>query len=164
MNCRVFLYLALFFYSYLDSSAQELCLRLDRPGSRRDITYFKGEEIVFRMSWENFNRHDKITGFSDSSILFNSYDVSVSDIAFVRTEHFNGLLSPSNGPKLILAGLALPVIDFLNNSALEGNNFQADEGLLIVSGSLIATGLFWTSLRYHKFRPGKIRKIRIVVY
>ncbi|HLF34208.1 MAG TPA: hypothetical protein VI583_08220 [Cyclobacteriaceae bacterium] len=164
MNYRLFLYFTIFIYSNLVSTAQELCLRLDRPGFRRDITYFKGDEIVFRMKWESFNRHDKIIGFSDSSILFYSYDVPVKDIAFVRTEHNNGLLSPSNGPKLILAGFALPVIDILNYSALQGNNFQADEGLLIVSGSLIAAGLFWTSLRYHQFRPGNTRKIRIASY
>jgi len=58
----------------------------------------------------------------------------------------------------------LPVVDFLNYKIVEGNKFEFNKGILVVSGSLITGGLLWTSLRFDKFRTDGNRKIRISDY
>ena len=164
MISRIFLFWIITVFSYLVVRAQGSYLHLDRPGFKNDLAYYNGDEITFRMKWEKSDRHDKILGFTDSTILFNSYEVDIHDLSYVKTENTSGFLSPSNGPKLIIAGLALPLVDMLNYSVVQGNEYRPDHGVFLVSGALVATGLFWTSLRFQKFRPGKSRKIMISEY
>jgi hypothetical protein len=161
MITRMILLLISLIFPGILLTAQERYLVLDRPGKKKDISYFPSDKIIFRMKWEKFNRHDKIVDFTDSTIIFDSYEVVVKDIDFVRTTRSNGFFSPSNGPKLIIAGLALPLVDYINYKVVEGNDYVPNQAVMIVSGCLISVGAIWTSLRFNKFRTEGNRKIII---
>ena len=85
------------------------------------------------------------------------------EIDYVKLEHTAGLLSPSNGPKLIFAGVVLFAIDQINNSVVQGNDFRLDEDIITTSLILVVGGAIWTSFKYSKFRNRGNRRIRIVV-
>ena len=101
------------------------------------------------------------TEFYDSTFVVDGIYVRLGDIKYVKTVHTEGFLSPSTGPKLIIAGIALFLFDQLNHTVIQGNDFRVPQGIAITSGALIVTGAVWTSLKYHKFRPGENRRIRI---
>ena len=144
--------------------AQRPYLQLNHKGFKRDIEYFAGDNIVFRMKDEKFNRHDKIKGFTDSSIVFESYQVLLRDLKYVRYEVTHGFLSPSNGPKLIIAGFLLTAADYINYSLIRGNTYKPDKELYIVAGSMIVAGGVLMTMRYRNFRPGVNRKIVVKDY
>lgn len=144
--------------------AQQRYLQLNRSGHNRGIDYFAGDNIVFRMKEERFNRHDKITGFTDSSIVFESYQVLIRDLNYIRYEVTGGFLSPSNGPKLIIAGLLLTGADYLNYTLIHGNAYKPDKELFIVAGAMVVAGGVLMSLRYRKFRPSGNHKIIVKIY
>ena len=159
---RIFFFIIMFLPAAV--RAQQPYLQLDRKGFGRDVNYYAGDNIVFRMKDENFNRHDKIEGFTDSSIVFETYRVLIRDLKYVRYEVTGGLLSPSNGPKLILAGLVLMGADYLNYTLIHGNTYKPDKELFIVSGIMVVAGSVLMSLRFHKFRPSANRKITVKIY
>jgi hypothetical protein len=161
MITRIILSLIISFFQCIFLMAQERYLLLDKPGKKKDIAFYPSAKITFRMKWEKFDRHDKIVALTDTTVVFDSYEVEVKDIAYVRTVRSNGFFSPSNGPKLVIAGLMLPLIDYLNYTIIQGNPYVINKGVMIVSGSLITAGLVLISLRHNKFHPGGNRKIII---
>ncbi len=116
------------------------------------------------MKDEKFNRTDKITGFTDTTIVFDSYSILLKKIRFIRLERTNGFLGYANGPRLIMAGLLLAFVDFANYTLIRGQAYHPNKGILIVSGSLVTAGLILTSTRYHKFRPGRLRTFLVRDY
>lgn len=153
-----------FLISWAAINAQERYLLLDKPGFRRDRIFYTGDPVTFRMSGEKFDRHDQITGFNDSSIVFNSYQVVIRDLDYVKFNRDRGFMNPFKGAMFIIPGLALPLADFLNYSVVEGNRYHPDQSILIVSGSLVTGGLVWYSFRHGKFRSGSLRKFVISAY
>ena len=138
-------------------------LILDKPGTKKRITYSIGDEIILKVSKDRFEINDRIMDIQDSIVLFSDYFIHVNDIEYVKTIHTEGFLSPSNGPKLIIAGALLFAIDQLNNSIIQGKEARIDKGVTIVSASLVTFGAFWTSLRVRKFKPGRNKRIRTFV-
>lgn len=138
-------------------------LILDKAGSKKRITYTIGDDIVLKNTKDRFEIKELIVDIRDSVIVFNDYFVHVNDIEYVKTFHTEGFLSPSNGPKLIIAGVLLFGIDQLNNSVIQGNEARLHKGVTITSASLVVFGAFWTSLRVRKFRPGRNKRIRTFV-
>ena len=137
-------------------------LILEKLGTKKRAVYMPGDGITLKLKEDKRRFSGTITALYDSTIVIdeNIY-VGISDIHYVRTEHTRGFLSPSNGPKLIIAGVALFLIDQLNHTLIQGNDFRVPTEIAIASGALIVTGAVWTSFRYRKFKPGKNRRIRI---
>ncbi|MBR9999347.1 MAG: hypothetical protein KFF73_10265 [Cyclobacteriaceae bacterium] len=151
-----------FFFLQLVSLAQDGDrLILEKMGRKYRIVYQTGDEIILKLRGDQKEFHGTITEFYNSTIVIEGIYVNLKDIHYVKTVHTEGFLSPGNGPKLIIAGVGLFLIDQLNHSVIQGNDFRIPEGVAIISGSLIVAGAFWTSLKYRKFKPGKNRRIRI---
>ena len=158
------LFLIFFFGIILQVQCQNSkLLILDKVGSKKRITYTIGDEIILKTKKDQFEITETIVDIEDSVIVFFDYFIHVKDVEYVKTIHTNGFLSPSNGPKLIVAGIFLFTIDQLNHSLRQGNDFRFDPGITIASATLIGFGIFWTSLKVRKFKPGENRRIRTFV-
>jgi hypothetical protein len=143
--------------------SQDKYLVLEKLGRKKRTVFYPGDEITYKMKNSDLQITDVITDLHDSLILFSNSYVKPGEIDYVKLEHTEGFLSPSNGPKMIIAGVALFVIDQLNNSVLQGNEFRLDEDITKVSLILVVGGTIWRSFRYSRFRNKKNRRIRIVV-
>jgi len=152
----------LFFLQILSAQESKLLI-LDKIGSRYRITYSIGDEIRLKLIGENFEIRDEITDITDSLIRLSSYWIPLGSIEYVKTRHTRGLLSPSNGPKLIIAGLALFTFDLLNQTLVQGDSYEADRGVIIASASLIGVGGLLMAFKYRKFKPGNRKRIRTLV-
>ncbi len=142
---------------------QDKYLVLEKMGRKKRIVFYPGDEITFKMKNSDLEITDAIVDLHDSLILFlNSY-VRPKEIEYVKLERNVGLLSPSNGPKLIIAGVGLFLIDQLNNSIIQGNELRINDDIVKTSLIMIVGGSIWTSFRYTKFRNKGNRRIRTVV-
>ncbi len=162
MAVRACFFILILFQTFQSLSAQERYLLLNKPGVKHDITYHKGDPIQFCMKKEHFVRHDEITGFTDTTIVFDSYSINPKDLKFIRMERKGGIISSSSGIRLILAGLILFGADYLNYTLIRGHAYRPDKSLDIISGSLIFTGLLLAPTKYHKFRPSWKHRIEIM--
>jgi hypothetical protein len=137
-------------------------LVLEKLGRKSRIIYQTGDEIIIKLKYDRTEFQGKIKELYDSIIVVDEIYFLIDDIEYVKTVHTKGFLSPSNGPKLIIAGVSLFLIDQLNHTLIQGNDFRIPKEITIASAALVGAGIFWTSLKYRKFRPGKNRRIRIV--
>ena len=138
-------------------------LILEKLGRKQRIIYQFGDEIILKLKNDPNEFKGIITEFYDSTLVIENVYVRLNDINYIKTVHTKGFLSPSNGPKLIIAGVGLFLIDQLNHTLIQGNDFRIPKEIAIASGALVAAGIFWTTLKYRKFRPGKNKRIRIVL-
>lgn len=137
-------------------------LVLDKPGKRNRIEYEIGDQIILKQKYDKEEFKGTITNLYDSILVLGDVFIKLEEVDYIKTEHTGGFLSPSNGPKLIIAGVGLLLIDQLNNTWRPNNDFAIPKGVVITSGCLVGFGIFWTTLRYRKFHPGKNRWIRII--
>jgi len=160
---RVFVFvICLFSFHSLLGQASKLLI-LDKVGSKHRITYQIGDPIILRLKGEGFDIRDEITDISDSTIFLSSFSVHVNSIFYVKTKHTRGFLSPSNGPKLIIAGVTLFAIDILNQTVVQNNSYEFSNGVAIASVSLVGLGGLLVSFKYRKFKAGKRKRIRTFV-
>ena len=152
-----------YLFSVKEVFSQDKYLVLEKLGRKKRIVFYPGDQITYKMMNSDLRITDAIVDFHDSLILFSNSYVKPGEIDYIRLEHTKGFLSPSNGPKLIIAGVALFVIDQLNNSVLQGNEFRLDEDITKASLIMVVGGIIWKSLRYSRFRNKNNRRIRIVI-
>jgi hypothetical protein len=138
-------------------------LILDKIGSKHRITYQVGDPIILRLKGEDYEIRDVISDISDSIISLASFTVHVNSIYYVKTKHTKGFLSPSNGPKLIIAGVTLFAIDILNQTVVQDGSYEFSTGVTIASASLVGLGGLLMTFKYRKFKPGKRKRIRTFV-
>lgn len=144
--------------------AQETkALILEKIGSKHRITYSIGDPIVLKLKGEDFEIRDEIADISDSILFLRDFFIPVNSIDYVKTMHTRGFLSPSNGPKIMIAGAALFIFDFLNQTLIQGETYKISEGVTIASASMIGFGGLLMSFKYRKFRASKNKRIRTLV-
>jgi len=136
-------------------------LILEKLGRKKRITYQIGDGIILKLINDQYEFSGIITDIFGNTIVIEDIYVNIQEIKYIKTVHTKGFLSPSNGPKIIIAGVGLFLIDQLNNSVIRGNDFRISEDIAITSAAMVGFGIFWTSLKYRKFKPGRNRRIRI---
>jgi len=158
----------LFFFMFLLASQSifgqaSKILILDKVGSKHRITYEVGDKIILRLKGEDYEIRDEISNISDSLLFLSDFFIPINSILYVKTVHTKGFLSPSNGPKIMIAGATLFVFDVLNQTLIQNNSYQFNKGITIASASLIGFGGLLMTFKYRKFKPGKNKRIRTLV-
>lgn len=138
-------------------------LILEKLGSKKRITYTLGDQIILMLKSSNIEIREEITDIGDSIITLSNGTVNIHDIKYVKTTRTHGFLSPGNGPKLIMAGATLFLIDIINHSIIQGEEFRISKGVAIASASLIGVGAIMMTMKHRKFKPGKNKRIRTFV-
>jgi hypothetical protein len=164
MFIRGFFIFYVFIFAYRSAVGQEAkFLILEKVGSKHRITYTIGDRIIMKLKGEDFEIRDEISDIEDSILFLSDFFIHVSNIEYVKTVHTRGFLSPSNGPKLMIAGGALIVFDLLNQTLILNESYQLTKGVAITSASLVGFGGLLMSFKYRKFKPGKNKRIRTFV-
>jgi hypothetical protein len=121
-----------------------------------------GEEIRIKLVNERKHRKMKITGFYSDAIDFYGTKIKLTDIESVQVEFTHGFFSPSNGKKLVIAGLAYFMVDQFNNSIVQGNEARISEQVVITSTALVAFGSLWMMLRNKTIKLGRKNRLMII--
>ena len=102
---------------------------------------------------------DMITGFYSDGIEFRGIRVPLNSIDRVKVEFSHGFFSPSNGKKMILAGIGLFVIDQLNYTLIQGNEASISQPVAITAAALVGFGTFWMAIRHRNIRKNRLMVI-----
>lgn len=135
-------------------------LILEKLGSKHRITYGIGDKIIIKLNGEDYELREEITDMSDSTLSFRDFSIPINNIHYVKTVHTKGFLSPSNGPKIMIAGAVLFLADVVNQTLVQDNSYELNKGVTIASASLIGFGGLLMTFKYRKFKPGKNKRIR----
>jgi hypothetical protein len=155
------LFCLIFLISYSISGQEMKILILEKMGSKHRITYGIGDKIILKLHGEDYELREEITDMTDSTLSFRDFSIPTKNIHYVKTVHTRGFLSPSNGPKIMIAGAVLFLADIVNQTLIQGNDsFELNKGVTIASASMIAFGGLLMTFKYRKFKPGKNKRIR----
>ena len=158
----LFIFLLLLFPQFLSAQASKLLI-LEKVGSKHRITYGIGDRIIIKLQGEDYEIREEIVDISDSLLHFHDYFIPIKNIHYVKTVHTKGFLSPSNGPKIMIAGALLFLADIVNQTLVQDNTYELNTGVTIASASLIGFGGLLMTFKYRKFKPGKNKRIRTLV-
>lgn len=152
---RMFRYWLLFFIiaSALTGSAQTKALHFSIIGKRVKAIYKTGDEFSFRLKGGNADITSTILDFSDSTIVFQYYQVKISEIDKVRADEKIRswyMLKYKYDKAFTVAGVGFLALDVANTGDFNRNT-------LITSGSLILAGVLarivvkkWIKLNYRR--------------
>jgi hypothetical protein len=148
----------------LSISGQELkILILEKVGSKHRITYGIGDRIILKLKGEDYDLKEEIVDMTDSLLIFRDFSISINSIQYVKTVHTKGFLSPSNGPKIMIAGVLLFLADIVNQTLVQDDSYEFSSGVAIASVSMIGFGGLLMRFKYRKFKPGKNKRIRTFI-
>jgi len=152
--------LLLLLLSSISSECQQLILKRGKKSYTPE--FHVGDEIRLKLQGDRQYRIMEITGFYSDAIDFYGTKVMLKDIQSVQVEFSHGLFSPSNGKKLVIAGLAYFFIDQFNNSIVQGNEARISEPVAITSAALIGFGSLWMMLRHKSIKLGGKNRLMVI--
>lgn len=162
----VFLYL--FFSIAFCSSYSSICqpkLYLKKVGGPFELTYSLKESIRIKLEGEHDFNSGTIQSFTDSSFITMDTEILLDQIACIdiRGKNFSMFSFRSSPGKLMIAGLLLPPVDYINNRVVQSEkNTRIESGILMLSGGLLLSGVALRLLEKKKFKPGKRHKMAIL--
>ena len=142
-------------------SAQSLIIKR----GKKDFTptYNIGDKITFKRNGEKGYLTDQITGFYEDGFQFRGIKINLDEVERVKVVFSHGFFSPSNGKKVIIAGLGLFLIDQVNHTVVQGNEARISQNVTITAAALVAFGTFWMSLRHRNIKMGGKNRMHIII-
>ena len=159
---RLILCCILLFSFNTDLFAQKF-LSLEKLGKTNRKTYSIGEEIKYKTKDEEFERTDVISDldYDGKLVIFKFDTVELSNFEYIRVEPRKGVFSPYTGLTIAAVGAAFFVIDWVNRSIVQGEDYTFDNNTAKTSLIIVGVGLLWYSFKRTKFKPGRNKRIRI---
>jgi len=135
-------------------------LIIHKPGKVKKIIILHKTVISFQLHNDHRKFKKEILSFEDSSIVFDNFKIPVKEISMLKIP-LNPWLN-KNSVILMTAGVVLFAADQLNNSVINDNDPSLNDGVTIVSGSLVLTGFLLRLVQKRKYKfPGKRKLILI---
>ena len=160
VNKNVILTSSLLFLSSVVVAQHQFIVLKDQTVIAR---YQKGDIIRFARAKDKEILVQRILDLNDTLLMMNQdtvayYRIQMLDIEGKQQNRFlKGL-----GFGMLAAGILLPGIDYFNSSVVQDQSKSINEGLLITSGGLIATGAALMLIKKKYFKPGRRNRIMII--
>ncbi|MTI33124.1 hypothetical protein [Xanthovirga aplysinae] len=142
-------------------------LLLHKANSKRRYQIYPGEVIRYKLKDQDNYLEDIIRDFDveKNLIIFDIGAINVNNIAAVDIRPYEkkpGISISRWGTWFIAGGVAYVVITGFNGLRRAGNEIVINESVWIISGSLVAIGVFLKLMKKKKFKPKGNRLIEIV--
>ncbi|MEO1053837.1 MAG: hypothetical protein AAFX87_24580 [Bacteroidota bacterium] len=146
-----------------ESQAQKF-LALRKAGSASIVKFYTGERIRFRLTGERDFNTALIKGFGYNTVKFHYYEIHVSEIVEIDTrgKSFSQFNFRGGAGKLIVAGIAFPLVDAFNRSVVQGQDFSISRKALPVTGGLIGAAVLLKLIEKKKFKLGRKYIIEVI--
>jgi hypothetical protein len=126
-------------------------LYLSKINGKFEKRYYATDTIKFKLEGAFQSTRGSIQSFTDSSFYIHDTEILLKDIEYIDIDR--GFI----GAKLIVAGIALPLIDIINQS------YPPDARILYISGGLIVSAFIIRLFQSKNFIPGKNHKLDIIL-
>ena len=131
------------------------------PVCFRGFVFQTGSRLDVKIKDDDFYTRISMIGFEDSAIVTEKQVIKIEDITevhFIKESRFLGLF----GSTFLFAGVVLFTSDLLNQTVVQGGDYEFSDGVAITSGSLSGLGgLFLLANSRSKYKLKNRWRIRI---
>lgn len=136
--------------------------KVNKP--RKQIIFYEGESMRFRLKGERFFNSGWIQGFGEDEIRFHYYRIKLDEIAEIDVDNKNftifNVKSWSN--VLLVSGPLFLAIDQFNQGVIRDEPAGINSETVVVSGTMVASGLMLRWLRKRRWKCDR-RKHRMKI-
>ena len=157
---KTFSFLFLFSLVLTFSASAQYYLQLKKR-TKVIHTYSAGDHIKFKLKGDDFYSDQVVIGVTDSTIKFRLLDIALTDIEAVKVPERGSYGLDLISGAAITAGIFFMVIDQANQLFVQGEGLGPSKETLLISGSLIGSGLFLRLFKKKKFKF-KSKRYRLV--
>ena len=145
----------------LSANAQDF-LVLSRPGIKKNIKYYEGDEIIIKVKGSNHFQPQVIRDLKPDSVLFygnfvHPDSIEVVDIRAINKPHKLGAAS-------IIAGIGYLLVDQFNHTVVKARGWEVNETVLGTSAMLVGAGILIKKTKRRFFKVNKNNKIKVVTF
>ncbi len=162
---RVILITFLFSWTSVDAFAQQQFLYLKKLGGKREVRFFRGEEIRFQLKGDPHFVTGTIEDFGENYLVVFGTEVYLENIARIdiKSKKVSWFSFESSTGTMLMAGLALPIVDVANQLITEKEGkVNLHPSVIIVSAVLVTASLILKLLEPKYFVLGEKRTAVIV--
>lgn len=137
---------------------------ISKAGTEREVWYLAGDEIRFRLQGEDHYRRSTIQSVSDTGLVFQYFSIGFDEIEVVDLQGRRFAMFPfrSLGSVLLYGGVGFITIDWFNQKVVQGNDYEASEGLLIAGATAAVAGGTLLLFEPKKLRLGGKYRMRAI--
>ncbi len=157
MKLRPALFIFALLLAFQAADAQSYLI-LRKKGSMRKYTFWRGNEMVYKMKGYDAFFADRITDFADSTIILENNIILISQLEVVDVRNAESNRAPllrSAEGVLPVIGIGLFALDIFNHSVIDGNELSLDERTTTTAAAMVATGYALKLMRRKYIRLNK---------
>lgn len=136
-------------------------LVLEKMGTKKRFEFQINQKMDLRLDEDNYFTRITILDLADSLIMAENLKIDFSSIDAVRLNKKANFFKYS-GPLLMIAGTALLVFDVVNQTAVQGGEYQSSTGVYVASAALFGVGATFTFAGRDKIKIKKWWRFRTV--
>lgn len=136
-------------------------LVLEKMGTKKRYEFHISDKMDLKINPDDYFTRITILDLADSTIRAENLNINFSTINAVKLNKSNRFFKYS-GPLLMLAGAALIVFDVVNQTAVQGGEYQSSTGVFVASAALIGVGAIFTFAGKDKVKIKKWWRLRTV--
>lgn len=136
-------------------------LVLEKMGTKKRFEYRISDNMDVKLGNDDYFTRITILDLSDSTISAENLEIDFSNINAVKLNK-GGSFFKYSGPILMVAGATLLAIDLINQTAVQGGEYQSSTGVYIASASMVSLGAVFTFAGKDKVKLKKWWRLRTV--
>lgn len=136
-------------------------LVLEKMGTKKRFEFQISQKMDLRLDSDDYFTRVTILDLTDSAIMAENLKIDFSSIQAVKLNKSTNFFKYS-GPLLMVAGAALIIFDVVNQTAVQGGEYQSSTGVYVTSSTLFAVGAAFTFAGRDKVRMKKWWRFRTV--
>jgi len=160
---KIFFFIAFIGIATHALNAQNILI-LEKTGTKKKTTFKSGDFIRYKLKDQDHYLQDHIVSVKDSSLVFHYNKVSINEIEAIdiSKKRFAPIDLKKIGTLMQVVGIGYIAIDNLNRYVVQGEEYEFDESVWILGGSLFVAGTGMKLLRPRKFKVGGRFRIRVI--
>lgn len=136
-------------------------LVLEKMGTKKRYEFHLSEKMDVRLNQDDYFTRITILDLSDSIIVAQNLNIDFSSIKAVKLNK-SGSFFKYAGPILMVAGATLLAIDVINQTLVQGGDYQSSSGVFVASAALVGVGATFTFAGRDKIKLKKWWRLRTV--
>ncbi len=159
--CITFFFLGNEVFSQVSLNSKDYYLTLNKPGRKKRIRFYIGEELKFKLKDENFRRTATITAIDSNSITINGVaKIPLEDFKMIHVEkdsYFAGLSRAAHA-----SGTGAGIVFGVLGGVATLLNVEKGETMIYGGGVLFVVGQFFNLFTSRNYRLNSYRYLRTV--
>ena len=136
-------------------------LVLEKMGTKKRYEFHLNEKMGVQLDTDDYFTRITLKDLVDTTIVTENIKINFSSIKAVKLNKSTGFFKYS-GPLLMIAGATLLAIDVINQTAVQGGEYQSSTGVYVTSAALVSVGAAFTFAGKDKVKLKKWWRLRTV--